>query len=294
MASSYSEDEEMPMQRPIKSASEINMARTKLLDKISQTDAHFKSQLLGEPDLTFLEKRQIALSILEKGPGQFLARFHNYMDQCDVRYFEQFRDDYEIDFYIKEILKRSSKARKIQVKNRRYEALKKLISEGSYFSDLEMKERNPLMFQQLIGQYMNEDEKEELNKIDKSDLRFTNILMEHIARDYEENFRHQQEEEEERELFEENDDDDDDDKIDFKTVMLDSMSTENNVQTISEEEKRMLRKEFLTNMYQSFLDGRDAGFNYSSVDDNADYDALDIKQQDAEDKYFDSEEPETK
>lgn len=47
----------------------------------------------------------------------------------------------------------------VQIKNRRFEALKKLITEGSYFSEEEMRKRNPLLYEQLIGQFLTEEEK---------------------------------------------------------------------------------------------------------------------------------------
>lgn len=45
-------------------------------------------------------------------------------------------------------------------------------------------------------------------------------------------------------------------------------------------------------MHQRFLDGKDKDFNYSEVDDNPDYDNLDIVSRDAEDKYFDEDDEE--
>ena len=45
-------------------------------------------------------------------------------------------------------------------------------------------------------------------------------------------------------------------------------------------------------MKQKFLDGLDEDFDYSKVDGNEEYDNLTIISQDAEDKYFDEEEPE--
>jgi len=286
--SSTTENEE---QMVIAGVSEITLGTgteemvDKLLDKIANSEmAHFKSQQRGEPDLTFAEKRHVAKSILEKGPQHFLARFHKQLDVSDTGYFEQFCGTYEIDFYLKEIHKSNSKAAKIRVKNRRYEALKRLVNDGKYFSMTEMKERNPLMFEQLVGQYMSEQEKEELTEIDKTDLRFTTILMEHIDRDYENNRRHQQQELEDA-MFEESEDDDDDSYEDSAQRGI------RKANEISEKEKVILKDEFLSTMYQSFLDGHDAEFNYTSVDDNVDYDSVVTNQQDAEDSYFDAEEP---
>lgn len=58
------------------------------------------------------------------------------------------------------------------------------------------------------------------------------------------------------------------------------------------EERLILREEFTSRMHQRFLDGKDGGFDYSTVDDNPDFDNLDIVARDEEDRYFDEEEPE--
>lgn len=55
------------------------------------------------------------------------------------------------------------------------------------------------------------------------------------------------------------------------------------------EEKALLREEFIGQMHQRFLDGKDKDINYSEVDENPDYDNLDIVSRDEEDKYFDDE-----
>ncbi|NWZ88317.1 CCD97 protein, partial [Poecile atricapillus] len=56
-------------------------------------------------------------------------------------------------------------------------------------------------------------------------------------------------------------------------------------------EQELLRLEFTTRMYQSFLEGQDGDFDYSQVDENPDLDNLDIVSRDLEDRYFDEEEP---
>lgn len=58
------------------------------------------------------------------------------------------------------------------------------------------------------------------------------------------------------------------------------------------EERLILREEFTSRMHQRFLDGKDGDFDYSTVDDNPDFDNLDIVARDEEERYFDEEEPE--
>lgn len=51
------------------------------------------------------------------------------------------------------------------VRNRRLEALKRLSEKGAYFSDKEMKRRNPLLFEELVGQFLTNDQKFEFETI---------------------------------------------------------------------------------------------------------------------------------
>lgn len=56
------------------------------------------------------------------------------------------------------------------MRNRRFEAMNELIKEGSYFSDTEMKTRNPLLFEHLVGQYLTPEEKEVSDRVDTSNI----------------------------------------------------------------------------------------------------------------------------
>lgn len=48
------------------------------------------------------------------------------------------------------------------MKNRRYDALQKMLANGSsYFSEDEMRQRNPALYEHLVGQYLTEEERKE-------------------------------------------------------------------------------------------------------------------------------------
>ena len=56
--------------------------------------------------------------------------------------------------------------------------MQQLLTEGDYFSEDEMKYRDPYLYEQLVGQYLTDDEIND--KVDKTDLRFSTILLKHI------------------------------------------------------------------------------------------------------------------
>ena len=108
--------------------------RSLIIQKVAQSDGYFKSQQRGEPDLTYQEKYDIADKLLKDKPSIFLARFGKYLSEADLMYFESMKDDYMITFHLKELKQiNDDKKNKTKVRNRRYEAMKELLDQGSYF-----------------------------------------------------------------------------------------------------------------------------------------------------------------
>lgn len=51
------------------------------------------------------------------------------------------------------------------------------MKEGIYFSEKEMKLRNPLLYQQLIGQYLTKKEVEDRNNADRTDIKYVLLAV---------------------------------------------------------------------------------------------------------------------
>lgn len=60
----------------------------------------------------------------------------------------QLTDDEEI-MYLLNIMTKERLAQTSRIKNRRFTAMKELLANGDYFSDEEMKQRDPLLYQQV-------------------------------------------------------------------------------------------------------------------------------------------------
>ncbi|XP_043250429.1 coiled-coil domain-containing protein 97 isoform X2 [Colletes gigas] len=247
---------------------------------------------------------------------ELLNHFGHYMKEEHLKYFEERKDKgYEIAYHINRLQRYfNNSTRLTDVKNRRYQALKTLVEQGEYFSESEMMKRNPLLYEHLVGQYMTEKQKKLRDNIDTKNITFVNLLMESIERDSLKQKRMLQEEEEQNVLEEtESDEEQGDISVSQRLncnedrtfqwgtlVTLQNKIEHQNIHrqidkspcNISKTEQQILKQEFVSNMYQNFLDGRDTDFDYSTVDDNEAYDNIDIRSQDEEDKYFDSESPE--
>lgn len=213
-----------------------------------------KRQQRDEPDLSKKEKFDLLKDLVTTSPGAFLMRFGSALNENELKYFDD-SEDYEVIYRLKEMRKnQSSDYRKGLIRNRRYRAIEVLTQTTSYFSEMAMKERCPSLYEQYIGRYLSDQEKRLLGE-GQDQLSLLTQLLE--GKTYEE----------------------DGEEL-----------SENPVEAI--QEKLLYRKEFLRLMHLRFLDGKDEqDFDYSTVDDNVEYDDSTVRNRDFEDEYFDSEEP---
>jgi len=143
-----------------------DLHKVEVLDSLVRNkQAHFKSQQRGDPDLSIEEKKAIAENLFDRNPLGFLSRFGHLLSDKHLEYFHTFeyRDDKERDevkYFLSYHGASSSKSSKTKTKNRRYDALQKMIQSGSYFTLDEMQGRNPLLFEQLVGKYQSDEEKQ--------------------------------------------------------------------------------------------------------------------------------------
>ncbi|XP_054258032.1 uncharacterized protein LOC128982953 isoform X2 [Macrosteles quadrilineatus] len=276
--------------------------KDKLLDHLSLSkDAHFKSQQIGEPDLNQAEKRKIAENVLKHSPGLFLARFGIHLLEEHLDYFDTdmpSQEAYEVSYHIKQLRKNHCRTvTKVGIKNRRFEALKKMVEEGSYFCESEMRNRNPLLYEQLVGRFLTPDERRErIDNIDTTNITFVNLLLEQMDRENIKKLKKEQEDEEDNAMEEEDGDElvngmeaedcdsDEDNHLD-KTLWGEELTdgessaskycakkngkkvqerrNEERIEEMSDAEKKLLLEEFRSNMFSNFLQGKDADFDYS-------------------------------
>ncbi|KAJ1519506.1 hypothetical protein ONE63_004790 [Megalurothrips usitatus] len=313
-----------------KSGLPLNKLRSDLLDFLCTNDrAHFKSQQKGDPELPEEQKRKIAEDLLDHSPARFLSRFGQCLREDHLKYFSGDapmlrRESYEINYHLKGLKRFYCKAtHDVDVKNRRYDALQKMLAAGnSYFSEDEMRQRNPYLYEQLVGQYLTEEERKERETPDLENISFVNLMLMKIARDETKELKNKQEEEEVGAQWDSSvsSDENEEEMADKKswdergtwgetpedvTKLIDRRKIKRKKQRkrtnselmdaadeIPDEERVLLMHEFVSTMYKSFLDGNDEDFDYSQVDCNPDYDCIEVRERDEEEKYFDADAPE--
>lgn len=278
----------------------------------------FKSQQIGEVDLNIQEKKQIALDLYRKGKSLFLTKFGSYLTHNHLLYFEKSAtEEYEVKIIVTQLQKiLHDKDKKVLTKNRRFEALNKMLKENAYFSESEMMKRNPLLYEQLVGQYLSEKEKLDRDNIDTANITLLNVLLEGMdRRRIKETLEKQMDDEYSNSETEEDNSSSDSESSDdqFERAQASNWGEYDrkpNIPTkrvkqkiqgkkaeipaattfITASERALLREEFVQEMYRSFLAGEDE-IDYEPIDNNTDLDCLDVRAMDEEEKYFDSETP---
>lgn len=232
-------------------------------------------------------------------------RYGKYLDGQDLAYFDAIPqiNDSEVNYRVKKLkdaLGQSSKSRFKKVRNRRYERMRQLMDKATYFSEEEMHQRNPLLFDFYIGQYLTDEEKQKDEKV-YTDMSLSSMILRQMEQDRTAELLKSQRIGEINQLPEEESDEEEPSSISGSkqdsyrrrrggkqisgAMKLDSDPA------VADREKCMLRQEFLAVMQASFLEGKDEGFDYSKIDSDEQYDSLDMQERDDQDGYFDEEEP---
>ena len=268
----------------------LNAFITQMIEKIAnKQNVFFKSQQKDETDLTLTQKQSIVKNLLNDNKVLFLQRYGSVLSEEELNYFDKYAENQIISDLLKGFREDMTRNKsKSLVRNRRFEALKELIERGEYFSDSQMQTRNPLLFEEMIGQYMTDEEKTKLT----NDKYFQNhervtlsaFLLEQIDNNLIEDTLNEQK-------VEEFDSDDSEDQVSENEVE----DEENNEiiptkKSLEESEKLKLREEFNKYMTEQFLSGKDSEFyDYKQCDQNIDLDFNEINERDIEEKYFDDD-----
>ena len=273
----------------------LTQAEVSMFGKIVSSGCVIKSQQRGEPELSRSQLCDELIKCLHENPSSFLMRYGKYLDSDDLSYFDSVsgRNDYEVNFRVERLrknLSQSSKSRSKRVKNRRYECLRKLMKETSYFSEEEMRQRNPLLYDFYIGQYLSKEEKER-DERKNADMSLSSMILNQMDQNKTAEVLHSQRRSEIAQLLSHDislDSSSGASKSKVKTLKAMELNSD---PVVAEREKLMLRQEFLSSMQTHFLEGKDEGFDYSKVDMDENYDSIDMRERDEQDSYFDEEEP---
>ncbi|XP_053208183.1 coiled-coil domain-containing protein 97-like [Panonychus citri] len=279
---------------------------------LENPSAFIVDQQKDAPELLYNQRLEILSQLYEEKKLSFLIRYNQFLSKSQLEFIRDSlshldKDD-EILYYLEKLI--PSKNVNL-IKQRRYSALQSLIEEGKYFNDNNMRERNPHLYEQMIGRYLSSKELSSIEDQDREESEIQRPLSTFLLRQMDKN---RQEESRLEQRTEDGDDQSNDDDGFFKRIQSYNRKEDGQIQEEEEEEeeedsddetketkqsqreedeerKELLRKEFTNLMYESFLAGKDDKFDYGTVDSNSKYDPINLINRDAEDSWFDSEEP---
>lgn len=283
-------------------------------------------------DAPYPDQQAIAshlLQLLQRDPAVFLERYSTLLSSEDLSNFESLRSNYEVDYWLKQAVARSQQpaaagdpiartprgSLSTTTKNRRLAYMYQLQQQGDYFSETTMREREPLIWHEHIGQFEGHP-LPQTGAQQGSGLGFADSLLR--AHD-EAQIRarlEQQLEDEECQLSEHESDSDDEQQEQRKHEQAEADQAHQTTRIsqasrqkqhhhqqqgqphqqqhadMSAEAMRQRRQDFLDEMQTRFLSGKDdQNVDYAQIDADVGLDDAWAAQQaqDAEDAYFDAD-----
>ncbi|KAJ3414728.1 Coiled-coil domain-containing protein 97 [Chytridiales sp. JEL 0842] len=231
-------------------------------------------------------------AMLNESPAEFLNRWGCFLTEDQLHYFEHINDQPDLRYELYALRQRSNyragksrsstandaQSSKATIRNRRLAYLEKNPKEmEEYFSDNNIKRRNPELYELYIGRYVPEEERKKpfAASLSLSDRMFHNI----DEQQYLEKLGISEPTQDQIEEVESGDDSDLEDLTLRKKVLIFHSKTA--------DEREEMRLELLRTLKEGFLNGDDEEFDYSLIDSNADLEMSNQAQQDNEDSYFD-------
>ncbi|KAK1367718.1 coiled-coil domain-containing protein 97 [Heracleum sosnowskyi] len=107
------------------------------------------------------QRKSLLLDLLSRDVPVFLERYGSQLKFEELEEFDVLRDDYEVKWHLdhlRSVMKPTDeelKSRSAKVKNRRRAYMDKLIYDGQYFSEDAMREREPYLHHEYVGQYQD-------------------------------------------------------------------------------------------------------------------------------------------
>ena len=279
--------DDLTMDNSIAHSDDHTRAELTIFKKVIESDRTIQSQQRGEPDLSDSQKLTALRSLLRTRGGHFLMRFGSLLDGADLTYIESVvKVDYGVVYQLKELRKQlglSVKSRRKQVQNRRFQYMQHLMETSNYFSEEEMRNRNPLLYEDYIGQYLTKEEKDDLDMGNRSDVTMSGLILKKMEIDKRRELYERLQDFESGQLEESDSDESETDD--------ERMDQDHDPVKIDTDQKQQFREDYLKVMQLSFLNGEDKDFDYSKIDVSDALDSIDMLGRDAEDAYFDDEKP---
>ncbi|CEF69655.1 Protein of unknown function DUF2052, coiled-coil family-containing protein [Strongyloides ratti] len=227
-------------------------------------------------------------SIFNSSKLKFVITFASYISPSQLELFHYKSDGtLEDNSYITRLQIAYGRSKKnietdVKLKNDRWMMFEELFKNSDFFTDKRMRERDPQLYDTMIGNYLNDKEKEEL-KPNLINSGFSGVMQQFVDSERISKRKHQS--------------NDNIMKLYEEVVIKGNIKLLDNEDIIEEEKedeknsnKEFLRNEFLNIMKQRFINGEDSQFfDYDSYKIKDKKKFNDIMERDLEDSYFDED-----
>eukprot|EP00730_Choanoeca_flexa_P009940 TRINITY_DN14476_c0_g1_i1.p1 TRINITY_DN14476_c0_g1~~TRINITY_DN14476_c0_g1_i1.p1 ORF type:complete len:287 (+),score=67.18 TRINITY_DN14476_c0_g1_i1:77-937(+) len=264
----------------------------------SRTDAQ---QQRGQADIDMQQRCEALVELASSQPSRFLARYGRLLESNELSMFQNVQDD-DVKYTVYK-LQNTLKHRKARIKNRRFAKMQQLLKQGDYFSNEEMKQRAPWLYDSMIGKYMTDASIQ--TRVDSlARGTWSEQLLSQLDGQYASSRLHYEVEHAKSTRPEEEDDDEEANMAEAEPLAADADPTEDDVTfgdedmetrelrrtALPEEERQRLELEFQQMMQERFLAGKDTEFvDYADIDDDERLDDLVTLGRDAEEAWFDAD-----
>lgn len=305
----------------------------RITERLSPLENLYFPRALLSTASTPSQRKSLLQDLLLRDVPVFLERYGPQLTPEELEEFDVLKDDYEIDWHLKHLRSLLSptseqlRSRSVTIKNRRRAYMDKLISEGRYFSEDSMREREPYLHHEYLGKFQDPygrsmarpgerwsetlmrraEEAILLTKIRGEQQRLGVDESEWVGNERGREEEEEEEEEEDEEEEEEEEEDEEDQKDHVKSNGVSSSRQDQNgaingdASTSSEHAERAMLSpvemqeqldQFTYIMQQKFLSGQDhEHINYAKIDEDETLDDHWLKEAnyDAEEKYFEED-----
>ncbi|CDP08315.1 unnamed protein product [Coffea canephora] len=129
--------------------------------RLSKLDNLYFPRAIQPSATTAAQRQSLLLDLLSRDAAVFLERYGSELTPDELMEFDVLKGDYEINWHLNHLRSVLSptaeelKSRSTRIKNRRLAYLDKLISDGQYFSEDEMREREPYLHHEFVGKFQD-------------------------------------------------------------------------------------------------------------------------------------------
>ncbi|KAH0662375.1 hypothetical protein KY284_027306 [Solanum tuberosum] len=138
-----------------------NQSMEKISDRLSGLDNLYFPRAQQSSASTAFQRKSLLIDLLSRDTPLFLERYGSQLTSDELNEFGTMENDYEINWHLNRLrsvispTQEDLKSKSVKIKNRRRAYLDKLVSDGQYFSEDAMREREPYLHHEYIGRFQD-------------------------------------------------------------------------------------------------------------------------------------------